>query len=257
MKSKIGIWIGIIAGLGGFAAGLAAVILTTGKDAIWITAIMLSFFGGMFYLFYRIFFKPMLNARRLMRIGLPGKAKVLEVRDTGVTINNSPQVKLIIELKNTFGQKYTTDTRVLVSRLNPWLYTPGMEVPVKIDPANEKNVVIDTTDSFQKVNSSVADTTALTAEIEALQAEQAPIRISGRSARAIVKEYKWLGIYINGNNPYAELSVEVLPENAASFSANTKGVIAGSSVAKFQPGQEIMVRYDYYDNTKVVIDHSL
>jgi len=53
-----------------------------------------------------------------------------------------------------------------------------------------------------------------------------------------------------------ELELEVLPENAASFSGKAKGVIAEASVPKYQPGQEIFVKYDLYDNSRVVIDHS-
>ena len=34
-----------------------------------------------------LFFKSMINVNRLQKTGLPGKAKILEVRDTGITIN--------------------------------------------------------------------------------------------------------------------------------------------------------------------------
>src|SRR5690606_13628390 len=100
---------------------------------------MLVLFGGMFYLFYRLFFKPMINAARLQKTGLPGTARIIEVRDTGVTINNNPQVKLTLEVKNQLGHRYNTTCRVLVSRINPNAHAPGMEVPVKIDPKDEKN----------------------------------------------------------------------------------------------------------------------
>lgn len=256
-SGRIATWIAIIGAIAGFAIAIAAIIITTGPDAIWITAIMLLVFGGMFYLFYRLFFKPMLNARRLMKVGIPGKAKILEVKDTGITINNSPQVKLILEVKNSFGQKYTAQCRMLVSRINPWAYQPGMELAVRIDPDNEQNIIIDNSGGGQFTNAQSSDTAALATTLQNLQSEQEPIRISGRPARAIVKEYKWLGLYVNGNNQFAELLLEVLPENGPSFSATTKGVITEASVPKFQAGKEIMVRYDYYDNSKVVIDHSL
>jgi hypothetical protein len=61
---------------------------------------------------------------------------------------------------------------------------------------------------------------------------------------------------VNGNNPYAELELEVLPDLSPAFSAKTKGVIAETSIPKYQPGQEIFVKYDLYDSNKVVIDHS-
>lgn len=138
-----GIWIGIIGGIIGLIVGITAVVATAGESGIYIGAGMLLVFGGMFYLFYRLFFKPMINANRLQKTGISSKAKILEVKDTGVTINDNPQVKLMLEVKNIFGQKYTTSCRVLVSRINPGAYQPGMEIPVKIDPKNELNVVID------------------------------------------------------------------------------------------------------------------
>ncbi|MBL0267900.1 MAG: hypothetical protein KAX45_09690 [Chitinophagaceae bacterium] len=262
MKMNAGAWIGLVAGAVGLLVGVGVVMMTAGSTGIYISLGMLALFGGMFYLFYRIFFKPMMNASRLQKIGLPGKARILEVRDTGVTINNNPQVKLILEVKSSLGQTYQTQCRVMVSRLNPWAYQPGMELPVKIDPQNEQNVVIDFTsnssNSAQGISNSfnAGNTDALKVSLEKMQEENNAILASGRSARAIVKKYTWLGAYVNGNNPWAELELEVLPDNSPSFSAKTKGVIAEASVPKFQPGQEIQVKYDLYDNSKVVIEHS-
>jgi hypothetical protein len=53
-----------------------------------------------------------------------------------------------------------------------------------------------------------------------------------------------------------EIELEILPEHAASFSGKARAVIAETSVQKYQPGQEIFVKYDLYDNSRVVIDHS-
>ncbi|MBK6938477.1 MAG: hypothetical protein IPH18_17715 [Chitinophagaceae bacterium] len=182
----------------------------------------------------------MINASRLQKNGLPGTATILEVKDTGVTINNSPQVKLILEVKNSLGQKYTTQCRVLVSRINPNAYMPGMVMAVKIDPKNEMNVIPDFSGASQATASGAAsanhqiNTAALTTELEQMQKDNDAIKLSGRPARAIVKKYNWLGLYVNGNNPYVELELEVLPESAPSFSGKAKGVIAEAAVNNFQ-----------------------
>jgi citrate lyase gamma subunit len=259
MKMNTGAWIGIIGGAIGFLAAIAAVIVTTGSAGIYITVGMLALFGGMGYLFYKLFFGPMINANRLQKTGLTGTAKILEVKDTGVTINNNPQVKLTVEIKNSFGQRYTTAIKTLVSRINPFVYQPGMEVPVKIDPKNEQNVVIDYTRQQQSqptTSFSQPDADVVKAELEQMQKEHEAISLSGRPAKAIIKKYTWLGINVNGNNPYAELEVQVIPESSPSFSGKTRGVIAASSVNKYQPGCEIFVKYDYYDNSKIAIAHS-
>ena len=150
MKSNWGVWIGLVGGGIGLLAGIIAVLATAGQTGIYITLGILAFIGGMGFLFYKLIFGPMLNASRLQKVGLPGKAVIMEVHDTGVTVNNNPQVKLILEVKNNFGQKYTTICRTLVSRLQPWIFQPGMEVAVKIDPKNEKNVIIDLSNNTSK-----------------------------------------------------------------------------------------------------------
>jgi len=259
MKMNTGAWIGIIGGTIGFLAAIAAVIVTTGSEGIYITMGMLALFGGMGYLFYKLFFGPMINANRLQKTGLPGTAKILEVRDTGVTINNNPQVKLTVEIKNNLGQRYTATIKTLVSRINPFAYQPGMEVPVKIDPKNDQNVVLDFSQNSSASPNRISpqqDMDALKSELEQMQKENETILLSGRPARAIIKKYTWLGVNVNGNNPFVELEIEVLPEASASFSSKVKGVIAELSVEKFQPGKEIYVKYDLYDNSKVAIDHS-
>lgn len=260
MKMNAGAWIGIIGGAIGILVAIIAVISTSGQSGIYITIGILALIGGMAYLFYRLFFKPMINTARLQKTGLPGTAKILEVRDTGVTIINNPQVKLILEVKNSYGQKYNAQCRMLVSRINPNAYMPGMEVPVKIDPKNEQNVVIDFSTGKQMISSatgfSSTNTAALQAELEQLQKDNDAISQSGRPAKAIIKKNTWLGAYVNGNNPYVELELEILPENSPSFSGKARGVIGEASANKFQPGCEIFVKYDLYDNSKVVVDHS-
>lgn len=259
MKMNAGAWIGIIGGIVGLLVGIVAVLMTAGQTGIYITMGILVFLGGMGFLFYKLVFGPMLNASRLRKTGIPGKALIMEVRDTGVTVNNNPQIKLILEVKNSFGQKYTTSCRILISRLQPGLFQPGMEVPVLIDPKNEKNVIVDLRAKQNTATSpafSMQDATGLKTELEQMQKEHDSIRLSGRSARAIIKKYTWLGMYVNGNNPYAEIELEVLPETSPSFSGKTKGVIAEASLEKYQPGKEIFVKYDLYDNAKIVIDHS-
>jgi hypothetical protein len=257
MKMNAGIWIGIIGGIIGLLVGVGSVVMTGGSVGIYIALGMLLFFGGMFYLFYRIFFKHMINASRLQKTGISGTARIVEVKDTGITINKNPQLKLILEVKNSFGQRYTADCRAMVSRINPVVYQPGMEIPVKIDPKNEKNVVIDFSANTQSnVAFTQPNSDILKAELKQLQKENESILLSGKPARAIIKKFTLLGANVNGNNPYVELELEVLPENYPSFPGKAKGVIAEASLPKYQPGCTIHIKYDLYDNSKVVIEHS-
>lgn len=263
MKMNIGVWIGLAGGLIGLIVGVGAVYSTAG---IWPALGMLAVFGGMFLLFYKLFFGPMLMSSRLQKTGTPGKALIKEVHDTGVTINNNPQVKLVVDVKNYLGQTYTATMRVLVSRINPGMYQAGMTIPVKIDPKNENNVVLDLSggqtsikpaqQSFKDNAFNTSNATAVQGELEAMAKRDDEIRLTGTPARAIISSYTWLGVYVNGNNPYAELEIEVLPDNEPAFHAKVKGVIGEQAVAKFQPGKQIYVKYDPNDHQRVAMDHS-
>ena len=78
----------------------------------------------------------------------------------------------------------------------------------------------------------------------------------GTESKAIVTKYTWLGIYVNGENPYVEIEVEVLPSGGTPFKGKTQAGIKDTSVQKYQPGAEIYVKYDPNDTSKVVISHS-
>jgi len=89
-----------------------------------------------------------------------------------------------------------------------------------------------------------------------VQKEGDAIRLTGKPGRAFVKKNTWLGIYVNGNNPWSELEIEVLPADGPAFSAKVKGAIGEQAVAKYQAGEEIFVKYDPLDRSRVAIDHS-
>ena len=135
--------IGIIGGILAVLIAVYAVLRSGGPGSIYIAIGMIVVFGSLGFFFYKLLWRPRFNTRRLQQTGIPGKAKILEVHDTNITVNNNPQIKLMLEVKNNFDQVYNTSCRMIISRLKPNLFQPGMEVLVKIDPKNEKNVIID------------------------------------------------------------------------------------------------------------------
>lgn len=134
---------GIVGCIAGVLIGAFVVIKAGGPQSIYIAIAMIIVFGSLGFIFYKFLWKPKFNTRRLQKTGIPGKAKILEVHDTNIAVNNNPQVKLVMEVKNNLGQVYTAACKMIVSRRNPGLFQPGKEVNIKIDPKNEKNVIID------------------------------------------------------------------------------------------------------------------
>jgi len=83
------------------------------------------------------------NARLLAR-GIPGTARVLEVRDTGVTINRVNAVlEARLEVTVPGRAPYEARAEVMLGRMSWGALQPGMTVAVKVDPRNPAHVAID------------------------------------------------------------------------------------------------------------------
>ena len=135
--------IGILGGSAGVIIAVRAVLKAGGPNSIYIAVALVVVFGGMGYFLYKFLWQPKNNTRRLQLEGFPGRAKILEVHETNITVNQNPQYKLILEIKNNTGKVYTTTCKTIVSRRRTIHFQPGKEVNVKIDPRNEKNVIVD------------------------------------------------------------------------------------------------------------------
>lgn len=134
--------IGILGGVAGIIIAVIAVLKAGGQNSIYIAIAMVVVFGGMGYFLFKFLWQPKFNVRRLQLEGIPGKAKILEVHETNITVNQNPQVKIVMEIKNSDGGVYITSCKIVVSRLRTNSFHPGMEVNVKIDPKDEKNVIV-------------------------------------------------------------------------------------------------------------------
>lgn len=66
--------------------------------------------------------------------GILTSAEVVEVWDTGTTLNENPQVKLLLKIRKIGGTYYQAEVKTIVSRLNAAQVRPGCKAEVKYDP---------------------------------------------------------------------------------------------------------------------------
>ena len=84
------------------------------------------------------------EARQLQKIGIPAKATILKLWDTGITINNDPVIGLEVEVAPEGRSPYVaTIKRSLISRLDVPQFQPRSVIPVRFDPNNPERVAID------------------------------------------------------------------------------------------------------------------
>ncbi len=93
-------------------------------------------------LFVRYFVKGQALTKELLEKGIPAAAIVLQIRDTGVTINENPQVEFLLEVRPEGRAPYQAQTTALVSRLSVPKYQPGAVVKVLFDPQDPSRVAL-------------------------------------------------------------------------------------------------------------------
>lgn len=81
--------------------------------------------------------------RALLANGEPAPAFILSAFDTGVTVNDSPQVRLRLEVRPAGRPPYEAETTLLVGRLQVGMLAPGMPASVKFDPADPSRVAVE------------------------------------------------------------------------------------------------------------------
>ncbi len=84
----------------------------------------------------------MWRAEGVLRRGLPAEAVVLKVWDTGTSLNDNPQVGLLLEVRPADGAPFQTETASVASRLEAARICPGAIVQVKYDPQDRRRVAL-------------------------------------------------------------------------------------------------------------------
>jgi len=81
--------------------------------------------------------------REIRQKGLPARATVVEIWDTGVTVNDDPVVGFRLEVEAVGRPQWRAETRALVSLLAIPRVQPGAVLPVRYDPSDPSRVAID------------------------------------------------------------------------------------------------------------------
>ena len=93
---------------------------------------------------------PIVSAIRnhtVLANGLPAEATILQMSDTGTTINNDPVVRLLLQVQPPDQPTFQAETERLVPRLRIPQVQPGAVVQVKYDPASRDVALLDEPDS--------------------------------------------------------------------------------------------------------------
>ncbi len=220
------------------------------------------FVGGSTFALFIVFlaFRPLMRDARItkqvMRTGVEATATIIRTWDTGVRLNDEPQLGILLQVQPPGGASFQTELKTIVPLTQLAAFQPGAQLQIKYDPAEPSHVAI-----LGIGPDGTAESAANRQQIEQMllqyQAENDRLVERGMEAAAKVLKYMPMGIEVNGDNPVVNLVVEVQATNGKAFVAQASGIaIAQASVPKYQPGQMLTVCYDPNDLTKVGVVHA-
>ncbi len=82
-------------------------------------------------------------ARELQKTGQRAEALILQISDTGMSVNDDPVVGFLLEVRPAGRSAYRARTKLRISRLDVPRIQPGTIVAVRIDPLNDERVALD------------------------------------------------------------------------------------------------------------------
>lgn len=82
------------------------------------------------------------KAQMLMTTGIVGQATVDSINDSGVTVNDNPQVEFVLDVTLPGREPYKASLTQVVSRLAIAGFQPGATVPVRVSPDDPQVLMI-------------------------------------------------------------------------------------------------------------------
>jgi len=211
-----------------------------------ITAIVLGVTG--FFLFR--LFKGMSQNSGLLKTGTPAPAVIVDVQDTGVTINDNPQARLTLQVSPAGRPPFQAVVTTIVGRFQVGLLVPGSSVQVRYDPNDPSKVAI------ESLGGAAAMPAANAQQLLAQDQYYAQLRETGTEARAKILTATNMNIRNDNAGWVFRLTFDVTTSMGEHFQSETTAAIVDASQYKYQPGKEVYVRYDPTNRAQVALVRS-
>ena len=110
------------------------------------TIIVISFTLLTLYLVLKVTVFPLVQIsrmkKRLMQEGIEAEAVLLNMEQTGLYVNNQPQIKLQVQVHPLSGRNFVSEVREVLTLIDMSQLRIGSTLKVKYNPANTKEVMV-------------------------------------------------------------------------------------------------------------------
>ncbi|WP_238007693.1 hypothetical protein KZZ52_50720 [Dactylosporangium sp. AC04546] len=210
------------------------------------------------------FLKKYAEGRRLQENGVAGTAQVLQARQTGVLVNNQPQVALDLRVTCPGHGTYEVRRKEIVPMLLLSRVTSGQPLTVLVDPQDREKLLVDwsatpsmTPDPLAALNAlGIPATPPPAPAMDPADAERMKQQIlaTGVPGVARVLSTEFTGALDQQGRPVYNAQFHVQIEGRPPFAGGAQVAVPLERVSVMQPGGEIPIKADPYDPSKFAAD---
>ncbi|RMI33995.1 hypothetical protein [Nocardia stercoris] len=168
-----------------------------------------------------------------------GIATVRSVRQTGLTVNDQPQVRVELSVEGADGVRFDSHTKIIVPLTELALLRPGVVLPVRYQPGRTDKVEIDRSNDRNAMQQAVNESMirrGLTSR------RNLDIAASGVAARAVVQSLSVTGEIREGYTK-VDLGLVVTRPDSSTFAARVQKFVPQGSIDHVQVGRIVQAHY--------------
>lgn len=250
---------------------LAGVFLVIGlsndllRGGFLLTAAFLGLTGLGLFLWGRRWAKGYKDAQQLRTSGVPGQATIQGMRQTGVYLNEQPQIELNLQVQTQMHGPYQVTVREYVPLMLLGTLSSGRPLPVKVDPADPQKLVIEWEGAMSGGMPGMgmgagmpvspppsADTTQY--DPEARKAEKERLLATGVAGRATVTSARATGEVDSEGRPVYDLMLTIEIPGQQPMQGPARTGVPPERVSELEAGDTVAIKSDPANPTAMTID---
>jgi len=194
------------------------------------------------------------SSKRKAKNGILASATIISTRRTGLTINDQPQLEIVVKFITERNEEITAMAKAIIDLTDLALIQAGAMLPIRYDKDNPQNIVIE--GKVDPAEHQAAFEKQMIAQ-GLLSQESLDIARNGTKTQGVVLSSSPTGNIVNG---WGEMSLDVRvtrPNNSGTFDTTVIKAIPPAMLAKVLPGAVLNVYYMSYNEQKIVIEMEL
>jgi hypothetical protein len=234
-----------------------------------LTAAILFLTGIGLVLWAKAVSRQVAETNRLIQTGMDATASILSLRQTGMYVNNQPQVEMELQIDAPRHGSYKATKKQIVPLILLGRLSSGLPLAVKVDPADRNKFAIDWEgqpsgmipapglapvgwDALRAEESPVA--TAAPPSHAVAAADKARILATGVSGKGTVLESVFANEMDGENQPVYTLTFQIEVPGRPPVHGRAKTGVPLERIAKLQPGDSVALKVDPNNPAAMAID---